>query len=416
MHRVEKKHYVRMYGFGIVVVFAAAAAVLSGSCFLDTRTSLCGESGLRCPPGWSCTADQLACILGGCGNGVPDEDEVCDDGNVSDGDGCSADCTSNETCGNGIMDMIKGELCDDGNTIARDGCSPECLPESKVCGNLIVEIEIGEVCDDGNMESFDGCRNDCASNEACGNSIMDLHLGEECEFPDSPFPRSFLDTAACDNDCTNPMCGDGHHNPEFLVTGAGPDHNEQCDTGVMGTRMDSPACDSDCTFVNCGDDHANTEAGEECDDGAIDTGDGKVNSNTAKDACRTDCRRAFCGDGVTDTRETCDDDNNDNNDLCPSGLNGTCEPAECGDDHVRTVTDSGHPTAEQCDDGETDIDGDGKVNSNTMPDACREDCRNHFCGDGVKDSGEVCDKGGSGNPEVGCGPSETCNSNCTVCG
>ena len=39
-----------------------------------------------------------------------DDKEVCDDGNNIDGDGCSADCTSNERCGNGHLDP--GEQCD----------------------------------------------------------------------------------------------------------------------------------------------------------------------------------------------------------------------------------------------------------------------------------------------------------------
>jgi hypothetical protein len=41
------------------------------------------------------------------------------------------------------------------------------------------------------------------------------------------------------------------------------------------------------------------EGTEECDDGA-------GNSNTTPDACRTDCRRAQCGDAVVDSGEACD--------------------------------------------------------------------------------------------------------------
>jgi len=49
---------------------------------------------------------------GRCGDNVvqPERGEVCDDGNTTGGDGCSADCTSDETCGNGIVDP--GEACD----------------------------------------------------------------------------------------------------------------------------------------------------------------------------------------------------------------------------------------------------------------------------------------------------------------
>lgn len=61
-----------------------------------------------------------------CGNGRLDPGEVCDDGNRRGGDGCSADCRSNETCGNGVVDAAAGEVCDDGNAHACGSCSADC--------------------------------------------------------------------------------------------------------------------------------------------------------------------------------------------------------------------------------------------------------------------------------------------------
>ncbi|MBI5501268.1 MAG: hypothetical protein HY907_13560 [Deltaproteobacteria bacterium] len=57
----------------------------------------------------------------GCGDGAvqPELGEACDDGNTVGGDGCSADCTSDESCGNGIVDP--GEACD-GETWCDDLC------------------------------------------------------------------------------------------------------------------------------------------------------------------------------------------------------------------------------------------------------------------------------------------------------
>jgi cysteine-rich repeat protein len=445
MQRVKEKHWIRIWGFGITVTAIVAAGAMSGSCVFDTRTNFCEQFGIRCGVGQECATDQAVCInSGGCGNNRLDPGEACDDGNIAAGDGCSADCTSNESCGNGIMDIVDPaspkESCDDGNTRASDGCSPVCQLEFKVCGNLIVEKEIGEVCDDGNQESFDGCRMDCISNEACGNNVIDAHLDEECEFADSPFPESFPDIAGCDNDCTLPECGDGHLNSMFLVTDAGPAHNEQCDSGVMGMRTDSPICDSDCTFISCGDDHTNKAAGEECDNGATDTGDGDINSNTDPNACRTNCRNAFCGDGVQDNGEMCDDDNNDNTDFCPSGINGTCKPAECGDGHVRSETNTISPDPEECDDGNSNNSDDcpdgsggtckpamcgdgfrrtqganpeqcdnGSANSDADKDACRTNCLTAHCGDQVKDSGEQCDPPITG---ICGGAGATCNDFC----
>src|ERR1700689_5033658 len=43
-----------------------------------------------------------------CGDGIIEGNEVCDDGNTVSGDGCSADCLSDETCGNGIVDVTEG--------------------------------------------------------------------------------------------------------------------------------------------------------------------------------------------------------------------------------------------------------------------------------------------------------------------
>lgn len=80
---------------------------------------------------------------GQCGDGNVDLAEVCDDGNTTDGDGCSADCQSDETCGNLIVDTSVGEECDDGNTLSGDACQETCL--TPICGDGIVDV--GERCD-----------------------------------------------------------------------------------------------------------------------------------------------------------------------------------------------------------------------------------------------------------------------------
>lgn len=71
--------------------------------------------------------------------------EICDDGNLIDGDGCSSKCkvelaytckggslTSKDTCyvtcGDNTRDS--NEECDDGNTRNGDGCSSLCLIET----------------------------------------------------------------------------------------------------------------------------------------------------------------------------------------------------------------------------------------------------------------------------------------------
>jgi cysteine-rich repeat protein len=73
---------------------------------------------------------ELVCLPAGCGNGRLDPGEVCDDGNAFVGDGCSANCLSDETCGNEIVDPVRGEQCDDGDLVGHDGCASACTPES----------------------------------------------------------------------------------------------------------------------------------------------------------------------------------------------------------------------------------------------------------------------------------------------
>src|SRR5262245_55664741 len=56
-----------------------------------------------------------ACQTGLCGNGAVDPGEVCDPGVIIDGQGCSADCSKIEICGDGVVDVSVAEQCDDGN-------------------------------------------------------------------------------------------------------------------------------------------------------------------------------------------------------------------------------------------------------------------------------------------------------------
>ena len=109
------------------------------------------------------------CILESCGDGISQTSEACDDGNNVDGDDCSANCQSDETCGNSTTDDLfpdpnDNETCDDGNTIDSDDCSNDC--QDRVCGNGIQPccgnnpVPANE-CDDGNAVIDDGCTNDC---------------------------------------------------------------------------------------------------------------------------------------------------------------------------------------------------------------------------------------------------------------
>ena len=112
-----------------------------------------GESGFACASddqlaacsgmddGAGCMVDGVdgsclggACLPSVCGDGINDPVyEMCDDGNVRSGDGCSGDCRSLETCGNGIPDLAVGEQCDEGAlNVTGDGCSFHCQREYRL--------------------------------------------------------------------------------------------------------------------------------------------------------------------------------------------------------------------------------------------------------------------------------------------
>jgi len=136
------------------------------------------------------------------------------------------------------------------------------------------------------------------------------------------------------------------------------------------------------------------ETGELCDNGAN-------NSDIEPNACRTDCRTAYCGDNVVDFGESCDQEVYDpswcnNSDFAPS-----CIPNTCGSGNRNAVVTS-FGTSEACDDHNSE-DGD----------TCRSDCGQDLskCGNNVVDQGEQCDLGPVLNSDL---PNKQCRKNCQV--
>lgn len=105
-------------------------------------------------------ADELAC-----GNGDIDGDEECDDGDLTDGDGCDSNCTFT-ACGNGVA--TAGEDCDDGNTSGGDCCDASCAFEAG-----------GSPCDDGEACTFTDV---CDGAGACSGAA---EVEPSCSLPDA---------------------------------------------------------------------------------------------------------------------------------------------------------------------------------------------------------------------------------------
>lgn len=367
-----------------------------------------------------------ATFLARCGDGVLQASEVCDDGNVDEGDGCAANCQEiqpgyrcaapdtscelvpnpNALCGNGKLEA--SEPCDDGNTSAGDGCSADCQLEpgwrcssvvtsasdtASVCLSVCGDgIAVGaEQCDLGTANGTSACSLDCKIGSACGNGR--INPSEECD------DGNRLDSDGCSRACRieagwrcnsvlqgdglmasecSTLCGDG------IAAGT-----EQCD---LGDQNGNGSCNLDCKlFAICGD--GIVQPGEECDDG---------NNNSEYGGCASNCRLAErCGDGILQVPETCDDGNGTNGDGCnaacrvEAGSVCTNSGANC----VSVCGDGILSGGEQCDDG----------NNNGSYGGCALNCvLGPRCGDGIVNGPEQCD---DGNNDGGYGE---CSSNCVL--
>lgn len=368
----------------LVLVFAVAVG--GASCLFSTKTNLCEQYDIRCESGQTCARDQPVCVnIAGCGDGHMDPGEVCDDGNILAGDGCSADCASLEKCGNGIVDMAVGEACD-----GEAGCSTDC--HFQRCGNKLPDE--GEGCDAGAIDTED-CTYMCTISR-CGDGYVNDQAHEECEpamnadcndrckwrvCGDGAYDERTEqcdtggNTQACNGndhamsggagDCQIPSCGDSYVNDQFKPFHA--DEPESCDDGG-----DSPTCNGStmsgpgsCRTPTCGDSHVNAKFKpdgvhvEQCDTGGIDTpecnGKGKV--------AKASCRLAICGDGYTNKAAMVDDRNGsgkhaeqcDGGVLGPDGkakdtasCNFDCTEAKCYDEYYNSEAEECEPGKHGC--------------------------------------------------------------------
>lgn len=228
MYRVKVRHCKRRYGFWGAVTTVMFVVTLNASCF-DTETTLCEMFGGRCAPGFVCARYQAACVpIGGCGDGVVSSDEVCDDGNIENGDDCNATCTTGLYCGNGFVDVE--EECDPGIRES-PGCDSDCTFVR--CGDYHVNAAAGEECDTGNSNpNSSACNGSSCKLSRCGDSYFNPSAGEECD--------TGGETQACDDDCTRPVCGDGHFNPLAELCERGPPQSG-CSGGAV-CKNDCSAC------------------------------------------------------------------------------------------------------------------------------------------------------------------------------
>ena len=382
-----------------------------------------------------------------CGNGRIEAGEVCDDGDATGLDGCSATCLQEpgyscgpnpggngtpsrpdsfcvSTCGDGVI-AVGRERCDDGNNVGLDGCTVGCFVEYgyacpgpagtaahciTACGDGQVAVGT-ETCDGGSagvLDSNDGCDATC--------QVVD---GWTCATRAPGAGTSVNPDSTCSTEC-----GDG-------VVAAGA---EACDDDNLAPLDGcSPVCESErgwtcgatCVAIACGD-GIRALGAEACDDGNASSGDG------CSDACLVEvgfgCEHTAvdgdaepdsvcvttCGDDVRAGSELCDDGNLALLDGCSSTCEfergwtcgATCAPIACGDG-IRALG------GEDCDDGNVSS-GDGcsdaclvevgyacehtAVDGDAAPDSV---CAT-TCGDAVRAASEFCDDGNLATGD-GCG-------------
>lgn len=183
-----------------------------------------------------------------------------------------------------------------------------------------------------------------------------------------------LPAAAC-LDTKTTLCAEGHVCPEGRICDpAGPGCIHPSQATVCLEEPNDVFCTPDhsaalhvcvaeiCRPSTCGDGVLDPRegAGEVCDDGNTEAGDG----------CRADCQGTeVCGDGLADPEagEVCDDGNLNDSDQCTQ----LCDRVRCGDGLLSGL--------ETCDAG------DG-TNSDVLPDTCRTDCTLPACDDDVVDT------------------------------
>ena len=139
-------------------------------------------------------------------------------------------------------------------------------------------------------------------------------------------------------------CGDGRAQGKEACD-AKDLRGKTCKTLGLGYTGGALACRGDCAYDLTGC----TKATKKCGNGVKDPGEqcdnGKANSDTKPDACRTSCQKPRCGDKVRDKGEDCDDGNKTSYDDCANDCTGRKYPA-AGAGQVCVGT--GDPKTDKC--------------------------------------------------------------------
>jgi cysteine-rich repeat protein len=342
-------------------------------------------------------------------NGWPDDQEECDDGSycfggMNDGQDCTdnSDLCAERQCVVMGVGNVCGVWSDPGRCIA--GTNPSEW-EIVCCGDS------GECCDYGEVGCVTTCNGECAIPEgvclsscreaqgcpspcdgSCGDGCEDS--GEECD------DGNDNDLDDCGNDCKENFCGDGEQQPlrgevcdpgktcGGVYGGTSCENNSDCNSNRACLIVrDHPTCSNYCKEIRCGDCVRNFPQ-EECDDGNLDDNDG----------CNSICMNEYCGDGIPQPDEACDDGG-----VCYDGSSCAVESPSTCQIGVCTITDAGGggwcTDDSQCGAGTCSVSA-ADCESNPC-NGCTDRCAPISCGDGIVECNEECDDGNLDNGD-GC--------------
>lgn len=189
-----------------------------------------------------------------CGDSIINGNEECDDGNITDGDGCSSQCII-EYCGDGVVNNVS-EVCDDGtNDGSYDGCNSDCLSLASYCGDGTCDsnedCDEDDECEDDCGECDDDDDDDDDSSSSDDENVLQIptspttttctpgwECGEWTECIDGTQTRECTDLNACDSEEGKPAisqscevaetCFDGIQNQDEKGIDCGGVCEEKC--------------------------------------------------------------------------------------------------------------------------------------------------------------------------------------------
>lgn len=274
-----------------------------------------------------------------CGDGTVDPWEECDDGNTSSGDCCASDCTfesAGSVCpadGNVCTDEVcdgSGQCLSQANIAPCDDglfCTTTDICAAGVCGGSGDPCAGGDTCNDQCDEAGDTCAETgtacedglfCTGNDTCQSGTC-TGGSDPCSAGDSCNNTCNEDLFHCfapsGSDCVGGECDAA--GMCLLDQGGTCNSDADCLIGgcIDGTCCES-ACDGGCEACSfsltgvadgiCAPVLAGTDPDDECRlPGGVDTCDGNGSCT-------------FCGDGMLEIGEECDDGNFESGDCCSS--------------------------------------------------------------------------------------------------